>query len=151
MRSIASVSSTRHSPATAEPPRPSGLHKRSDYDVGQDHTYDYDLSRARQLLLAAGWNSNTTIPLRVTSNLPTDVAIAEIYQADLAAVGVNAVIQPGSSAELVTLIQTHQIGGALITGDGPDESPPGHVLHQQYLRACPEPVQLHLGPLHQPD
>ena len=88
------------------------------HDAVQDHTYDYDLSRARQLLLAAGWNSNTTIPLRVTSNLPTDVAIAEIYQADLAAVGVNAVIQPGSSAELVTLIQNHQIGGAVITAMG---------------------------------
>ena len=88
------------------------------HDAVQDQTYDYDLSRARQLLLAAGWNSNTTLPLRVTSNLPTDVAIAEIYQADLAAVGVNAVIQRGSAAELVTLIQNHQIGGAVITAMG---------------------------------
>jgi len=88
------------------------------YDAAQDRTYDYDLSRARQLLASAGWNSNTTIPLRATSTLPTDVAIAEIYQADLAAIGVNAVVQPGSSAELVTLIDKHQIGGALITATG---------------------------------
>jgi peptide/nickel transport system substrate-binding protein len=70
------------------------------------------------LLQAAGWSSNTTISLRVTSNLAPDVAIAEIYQADLAAVGVSAIVQPGSSAELLALVEKHQIGGALITGMG---------------------------------
>jgi peptide/nickel transport system substrate-binding protein len=109
------------------------------YDVVQDHTYDYDLRKAGELLVAAGWSSNTTIPLRVTSNLPADVAIGEIYQTDLAAVGVSAIVQPGSSAELLALVEKHQIGGALITGMGLMNLSPATFFTSNLYARAPNP------------
>jgi peptide/nickel transport system substrate-binding protein len=52
--------------------------------------------------------------VRAVSEVPASVAIAQIYQADLAAVGVNAVVQTDSAAEYTVRVQKGQTGGAWI-------------------------------------
>jgi peptide/nickel transport system substrate-binding protein len=88
------------------------------YDAAQDQTYQFDLAKARQLLDAAGWDPDVTVPIRVASELQVTVAMAQIYQSDLVSVGVNAVVESQGGADLLSRLQKHQVGGAWIIDMG---------------------------------
>jgi peptide/nickel transport system substrate-binding protein len=100
-------------PATIPWPRQS-----PGYDAVQDQTYPYDLAKAQQLLQAAGWDPNTTVPMLVPSTAPATVTMAQIYQADLAKVGVSLAVQQIESADFGTRLVNGRFGGTWMAGMG---------------------------------
>jgi peptide/nickel transport system substrate-binding protein len=82
------------------------------YDAAQDQTYTYDLTRARQLLQAANWDPATVVPLALAKSQPETVTMAEIYQADLATIGVNVVMQEIDDADFISRLANGRFGGA---------------------------------------
>jgi peptide/nickel transport system substrate-binding protein len=86
------------------------------YDAALDGTFTFDLSRAQQLLNAAGWTAGTTVPLFVSEALPATIQMAQILQADLASIGVAVAIQTLSQADFVSRLTKGQFQGAWITG-----------------------------------
>jgi peptide/nickel transport system substrate-binding protein len=88
------------------------------YDAAQDQTYTYNLDKARQLLAAANWDPNTTISLTLSNSFPQTHSMAEIYQQDLAKVGVKVAIQGLDAPAFVPRIQKGEFGGAWMTGMG---------------------------------
>jgi peptide/nickel transport system substrate-binding protein len=88
------------------------------YDAAQDQTYAYDPGKARQLLDTAGWDPTVAVPIRVASELQVTVAMAQIFQADLASIGVNAVVQSQGGIDLLSRMAKHQVGGLWIVDMG---------------------------------
>jgi peptide/nickel transport system substrate-binding protein len=84
------------------------------YDASLDQTYTYDPARARQLLGAASWDANTVVPISVPSGIATTDQMAQIVQADLANVGVQAVVQTMSLPDFIATFQKRQFGGAWV-------------------------------------
>jgi peptide/nickel transport system substrate-binding protein len=82
------------------------------FDAAQDQSYRYDLNMARQLLSAAGWNPDTTVPLLIPNTLAATRGMAQIYQSDMAAVGVNLSVQETDLADLFPRLVNGQVGGA---------------------------------------
>jgi peptide/nickel transport system substrate-binding protein len=82
------------------------------YDAAQDQTYAFDLARARQLLEAASWDTETVVPLVYGSLAAVNGPIAQIYQADLASIGVRLTVQQLGNAEFFSRLQTGGFGGA---------------------------------------
>ena len=85
------------------------------YDAGQDQTYTYDLARARQLLEAAGWDTATPVQLALWSQLQITQRMAEIYQADLATIGVTVNVQKLETTDFSARLQNGQFGGVWMT------------------------------------
>ncbi len=85
------------------------------YDATQDQSYAFDLGRARQLLAAAGWDANTTVPLMLARLIAANVPMAQIYQADLARIGVKLDIQVLDDADFFGRLQKGGFGGAWMT------------------------------------
>ena len=85
------------------------------YDATQDQAYPYDLGKARELLQAAGWDTTTTVPLAVASLIAATLPMAQIYQADLARIGVKLDLQLLDNADFFTRLQTGKFGGAWMT------------------------------------
>ncbi|MBV9578020.1 MAG: hypothetical protein JO057_05460 [Chloroflexi bacterium] len=84
------------------------------YDPTLDQTYTYDPSHARQLLDAAGWDANAVVPISVPNGIATVDQMAQIVQADLASVGVQASIQTLDVPDFITRFQKAQFDGAWI-------------------------------------
>ncbi len=84
------------------------------YDATQDATYSYDLSRARQLLEAAGWDPNYTLSVTIPSSLALAEPMAQILQADLASIGVRAAIRKIPFADFISFAVKGGYGGAWI-------------------------------------
>ena len=76
------------------------------YDAAQDASYPFDLGKAGQLLAAAGWDPNAEVPLSLGSLLAFSVPMAQIYQADLATIGVKLSIHQLSNADFFSRLQT---------------------------------------------
>ena len=89
-------------------------HQSLAYDATLDQTYTYDPSRARQLLDAAGWDANTVLPLSVPNGVMVSYQMAEILQADLANIGVQAAIQNLNQPDFVARMQKAQFAGSWI-------------------------------------
>ena len=85
------------------------------YDAGLDQSRAYDLDKARQLLNEAGWDPSTRVALRVGADLPAPAVMAQIYQGDLNAIGVNVSLEQKSTQEMLVLLQKRQVGGAWIS------------------------------------
>ena len=69
------------------------------YEASKNNTYPFDLDKARSLLAAAGVSSfDTIINYANTGEIAEFSTMAQIYQADLAKIGVNATIQPLDNA-----------------------------------------------------
>ncbi|MBV8718346.1 MAG: hypothetical protein JOZ65_25025, partial [Chloroflexi bacterium] len=85
------------------------------YDAALDQSYTYDLDRARQLLTEASWDPTTRVALRVATELHAPLVMAQIYQSDLNAIGVNASLEQKSTQEMLVLLQKRQVGGAWIS------------------------------------
>ena len=85
------------------------------YDSVQDQAYSYDLNRARSLLQQAGWDTSREVPLLIPSFLRLTNSLAEILQADLSSVGVQAAVQVVDTADFTARGLKGQMGGAWIT------------------------------------
>ena len=88
------------------------------YDAGLDQEYTYDLTKARELLTAAGWDPNTTVELSLSNAYPQTQPMAEILQQDLASIGVKVSIQKLEAAEFTPRSQKGSFGGAWIASVG---------------------------------
>ena len=67
------------------------------HEAALDETLTYNLEMARQLLNEANWDPSTSVVLRVGTELRAMVAMAQMYQADLNAIGVNVALQQSSA------------------------------------------------------
>ena len=85
------------------------------YDAAQEQSYTFDLGKARQLLDAAGWDANTSVPLALTNLAALNVPMAEIYEADLATIGVKLEVQKLDNADFFSRLQTGKFGTAWMT------------------------------------
>jgi peptide/nickel transport system substrate-binding protein len=88
------------------------------YDAAQDQTYTFDLAKARQLLESAGWQTGTSIPLSIVNTTAAARMMAEIFQADLATIGVNLTLQELAAADFVARYVGGSFGGAWLVGIG---------------------------------
>jgi peptide/nickel transport system substrate-binding protein len=84
------------------------------YTERMDSHYNYDLSRARELLIDGGWNPETILPIFVVDTIAVSVQMAEIIQADLASIGVRSVVQKLGLPDFVSRLQKGQFRGAWI-------------------------------------
>jgi peptide/nickel transport system substrate-binding protein len=84
------------------------------YDPALDQVYAYDPTRARQLLEAGGWDPSTVLPLSVPSGIATAMQMAQVVQADLADVGVQATVQVLDVPEYISRFQRRVFDGAWI-------------------------------------
>jgi peptide/nickel transport system substrate-binding protein len=100
-------------PATSPWPRQS-----PGYDASQDQAYPFDLAKAQQLLDSVGWDRGTTVPMLVPSTAPATVTMAQIYQADLAKVGVSLAVQQIESADFGGRLVNGRFGGTWMAGMG---------------------------------
>ncbi len=88
------------------------------YDAAQDTTYTFDLTRARQLLQAAAWDPTTPLTLALPGSSPLTSAMAQIYQADLASVGVNLTFQQLETVDFFARLQGGGFGSLWMTTMG---------------------------------
>jgi peptide/nickel transport system substrate-binding protein len=63
------------------------------YDPSQAHVYDFDLDKAKAMLAAAG-AANLETELTWRNNASESALVAQIYQADLATIGVKMTLKP---------------------------------------------------------
>src|SRR5262249_55212666 len=85
------------------------------YDAAQDQTYTFDLAKARQLLESAGWQNSTSVSLSLVNTPAVTRTMADIYQADLATIGVNLTLQLLATPDFLSRLQTG-FGGARLVG-----------------------------------
>ena len=88
------------------------------YDATFDGTYTYDPAHARQLLEAAGWDAATVLPISIPTNLQVYSQLAQIIQANLADIGVQATVQTLNQPDYVARFQKAQFDGAWINTIG---------------------------------
>jgi peptide/nickel transport system substrate-binding protein len=84
------------------------------YDAALDQTYTYDPAHARQLLNAAGWDPGTVLPISIPNGIDVTNQLAQIIQANLADVGVQATVQTLSQPDFVARGQNGQFEGAWV-------------------------------------
>jgi peptide/nickel transport system substrate-binding protein len=84
------------------------------YDATLDQTYTYDPDHARQLLAAAGWAADTPLPISIPNGIDVTSQLAQIIQANLGDVGVQAAVQTLSQPEFVARGQKGEFEGAWI-------------------------------------
>jgi peptide/nickel transport system substrate-binding protein len=85
------------------------------YDATQDQSYAFDLAKARQLLEAASWNADTLVPLAYGALVTLSAPMAQIYQADLASIGVKLDVQAVPNADFFSRLQTAGFNSAWTT------------------------------------
>jgi peptide/nickel transport system substrate-binding protein len=69
------------------------------YEAAKNKTYPFDLEKAKSLLASAGVSKfDTVINYATVGEVAEFSTMAQIYQADLAKIGVNATIQPLENA-----------------------------------------------------
>jgi peptide/nickel transport system substrate-binding protein len=82
------------------------------YDAADDHFYTFDLDKARALLAGAGVGS-ATIDFNYSSASAEAASTAQIYQADLAKIGVHLNLRPLDPVTLNTSIRTVSYNGII--------------------------------------
>ncbi len=88
------------------------------YEAASDQAYPYNLDAARELLTAAAWDPSTTVTMALPGFLPVSALMAQIYQADLAKIGVNLALQQLESADFYSRLQTARFGSAWMANMG---------------------------------
>jgi peptide/nickel transport system substrate-binding protein len=102
------------------------------YDQGADHFYGFDLDKARSLITAAGLsNVEMDFNINSTSDATEWSSISQIYQADLARIGVKINIRPFDNPTLSQMLSAVNYNG-IASGT----STVGH-LHAGVLSASP--------------
>jgi peptide/nickel transport system substrate-binding protein len=84
------------------------------YDATLDRTYSYDSAHARPLLDAAGWDAGTVLPISIPAGLQLYNLLAQVIQANLADIGVQAAVQTLDQPDYVARFQKAQFDGAWI-------------------------------------
>lgn len=84
------------------------------YDATRDQFYSFDLAKARSLVVASGV-SDPTLDFNYTSVSAEWALIAQIYQADLAKIGVTLNLKPVDPVALIALLRGRTFNG-LMTG-----------------------------------
>jgi peptide/nickel transport system substrate-binding protein len=109
------------------------------YDAAQDQTYSFDLARASQLLQSAGWQAGTSVSLAIVNTTAVTRAMAQIYQADLATIGVNVALQELDGADFASRFQKGQMNGAWLFGAGFMNLSPATFLTSAFPVRRPNP------------
>jgi peptide/nickel transport system substrate-binding protein len=103
------------------------------YDAAQDQTYTFDLVKARQLFAAAGWNPSTPVVLSLSNALAVTRPLAEIYQADLATIGVNLMFQGLDNADFSARLGNGRFGNAWLASMGFMNLSPATFLSSSFV------------------
>jgi peptide/nickel transport system substrate-binding protein len=82
----------------------------SAYDAAKNQHYTFDLDRAKSLLAAAG-KSNITVDFNYNPTSAEWAAIAQIYQSDLAKIGVTLNLKPAEAPALAAMFMGRNFGG----------------------------------------
>jgi peptide/nickel transport system substrate-binding protein len=80
------------------------------YDAAKNQSYAFDLQRAQSLLAAAG-ATNLEFEILYTTARPEHVAMATIFQGDLATIGVNATLKSAELASYFSQVQAVSYNG----------------------------------------
>lgn len=88
------------------------------YDKAQDSFYSYDVQKAKQLLQAAGYDTNQTISYTLSNAYPPTAPMSELYQPDLAQAGIKVNIQKYEHPVYLPKLQNGQFGGAWMSTIG---------------------------------
>ncbi len=85
------------------------------YEEAKTRTYTFDLDRAKALLSQAG-ATNLSVDLSFTTALPEFASMAQIFQADLAKIGVTLNIKPTEPAQIAQRVYTLNYSGLAALG-----------------------------------
>lgn len=88
------------------------------YDKTQDGFYSYDVQKAKQLLQAAGYDTNQTIGYTLSNAYPPTAPMTELYQQDLSQAGIKVNIQKYEHPVYLPKLQNGQFGGAWMSTIG---------------------------------
>jgi peptide/nickel transport system substrate-binding protein len=87
------------------------------FDAAKNAAVPFDLDKARSLLRDAGVTSLEADLLFIPSSYPVLVPLTEIYQADLAKIGVTLNIKPMDTATWLAQVNGVQYNGLYVSGD----------------------------------
>jgi peptide/nickel transport system substrate-binding protein len=85
------------------------------FDASKNNAYPYDPEKAKSLLAQSGL-SDLAFDLVTTTGQAETNALAQLYQASLASLGVKLTIQPYQTATYLDQINNHKYTGAYIGG-----------------------------------
>jgi len=88
------------------------------YDATRDHLYSFDLDKARGLIAASGVSSDATVDFNYSAVSPEWGGIAQVYQSDLAKLGVHLILKPVDPVTLNAEVRQHTYTG-IWTGQVP--------------------------------
>jgi peptide/nickel transport system substrate-binding protein len=88
------------------------------YEPAKNAAYAFDLEKARSLLAEAGVSSLTLDLIIIQSSYPQLYEFGQIYQADLASLGVVLNLKPLDPATWIDQVLTHHYNGLEMGGDG---------------------------------
>jgi peptide/nickel transport system substrate-binding protein len=111
------------------------------YDAAQDATYSFDLNRARQLLQSAGLGATSlaALTLALPSSSPLTSAMAAIYQADLASLGITLTIQQLETVDFFSRMLGGGFGGLWMASMGTMNLSPATFLSSAVPVRVPNP------------
>jgi peptide/nickel transport system substrate-binding protein len=87
------------------------------YDAARNNAYGFDLDKARMLLQQANVSNLETEILIIGGGYPQLELFMQIYQADLAQIGVTATIRPLEGAAWVDAVSNHHFNAMYAVGD----------------------------------
>jgi len=97
------------------------------YEAAKNNVYNYDLDKARALLAEAGV-SNLQLDFIYAPTLPEYTTIAEIFQSDLAKVGVTLSVKSMDIAALFTAVHAQNFNGLYTLNDSWAAMEPASML-----------------------
>jgi peptide/nickel transport system substrate-binding protein len=97
------------------------------YEAAKNNIYNYDLDKARALLAEAGV-SNLQLDFIYAPTLPEYGTIAEIFQSDLAKIGVTMTVKSMDIAALFTAVHAQQFNGVYTLNDSWAAMEPASML-----------------------
>jgi peptide/nickel transport system substrate-binding protein len=103
------------------------------WDAAKDATHKFDLDRARQLLQQAG-ATNLEVDIVPSGSDPSGKALAEMFQADLASIGVKVNIRNLDTAAARDVFIAVSYQGMYITAQSAVQLAPGTVLGSAVIR-----------------
>jgi peptide/nickel transport system substrate-binding protein len=101
------------------------------YDPVGASAYGFDLDRASALLARAGV-TNAQLDITFSAATPDHATVAQMYQADLAKIGVATTLTPADPAHFVSELQTVGYDGLMISGGLNGHLLPGALILGPY-------------------
>jgi peptide/nickel transport system substrate-binding protein len=111
------------------------------YDLGNFTPYSYNLTLAKQDLVAAHYNSSLPITLKIVSDCIMCTSTAEVIQSDLAQIGITVNIEVLTSSALYAplgsfstdIANAQQIGQLALEDGGPSYAPYGVTPYDYWV------------------